>query len=245
MAPPSDQGQSLRVLVTGGSSGIGFAVAHELAVRGCRIALLARDRVGLEEAAGRLAASCQDLPTTLVADVADASATRAAIADAVASGGPFSHAVCSAGTFELRSFTETEPALLERSLRVNLAGVFHVFSALLPGMLEKGSGHLLAIGSVAAKRALPGNAAYSAAKYGLRGLLEVLAAEVKGSGVVVSMVHPGPVDTPLWDRLPANILGAFDRSTFLSPPVVGQSVADLLMDPPASFNDLDLFEPAE
>ncbi|MDH3424228.1 MAG: SDR family NAD(P)-dependent oxidoreductase, partial [Gemmatimonadota bacterium] len=71
----------------------------------------------------------------------------------------------------------------------------------LPGMLERGSGTVVSIGSVAGRKAFPGNAAYSASKYGLRGLHEVLVEELRGTGVRATLVEPAATDTELWDPL--------------------------------------------
>jgi NAD(P)-dependent dehydrogenase (short-subunit alcohol dehydrogenase family) len=229
-------------LITGGSSGIGFATARALAGRGIPVCLLGRDNVRLSAARDRLLEERSDvLVGTVRADVTDNEQMERAVAQAAGLTGGITHAVCSAGTFALAALHETLPALFEEQLRVNLTGVFNTVRHLLPRLYEAGSGHLLAVGSIAARQAFPDNAAYSASKYGLRGLMAVLAAESNPRGITVTVVHPPAVDTPLWDRLPAEKLIDFDRDSFLKSDDVGARIADVLLDPPASFNEIDLF----
>jgi NAD(P)-dependent dehydrogenase (short-subunit alcohol dehydrogenase family) len=109
--------------------------------------------------------------------------------------------VNAAGAFALAPFAATEPGIFERQLAVNLLGPFLVIRGFLPGMLARGSGHIVNIGSVAGRIALPGNAGYGASKFGLRGLHEVLAAELRDTGVRASLVEPAATDTSLWDPL--------------------------------------------
>ena len=107
--------------------------------------------------------------------------------------------VNAAGVFDLAPVVETGGEVLSRNLAVNLAGVMHVTRAFLPGMLAAGSGLVTNVGSVAGWRAFPDNAAYSASKYGLRGLHDVLLEELRGTGVRACLLEPGAVDTGIWD----------------------------------------------
>jgi NAD(P)-dependent dehydrogenase (short-subunit alcohol dehydrogenase family) len=109
--------------------------------------------------------------------------------------------VNSAGVFGIAPIAETEPAEFERMHEVNLRAPFLMIRAFLPRMLARRSGQIISIGSVAGRRAFPGNAAYSASKFGLRGLHEVLAEEVRGTGVRATLLEPAATDTPLWDPI--------------------------------------------
>jgi NAD(P)-dependent dehydrogenase (short-subunit alcohol dehydrogenase family) len=109
--------------------------------------------------------------------------------------------VNAAGAFGLAPVSETSVASFDRMLATNLRGPFLLIRALLPRMLARGSGHIVSIGSVAGRQAWPGNGAYSASKFGLRGLHAVLDTELKGTGVRATLVEPAATDTPLWDAV--------------------------------------------
>jgi NAD(P)-dependent dehydrogenase (short-subunit alcohol dehydrogenase family) len=111
--------------------------------------------------------------------------------------------VSCAGAFSLAPLAETDPADFERQLAVNLRGPFLLIRAFLPLMLRRGAGHLIHVGSVAGRVAFPENGAYSASKYGLRGLHEVLLQEIRGTGVRATLVEPAATDTALWDAIGA------------------------------------------
>jgi hypothetical protein len=93
----------------------------------------------------------------------------------------------------------------DRMIAVNLRAAFLLMRAFVPGMLARGRGHIVTIGSVAGRQAFPSNGAYSASKFGVRGLHAVLAAELRGTGVRATFVEPAATDTPLWDASTARI----------------------------------------
>lgn len=185
-------------VVTGGSSGIGRAVGARLAAAGARVLLVARSADLLEAVARDVGAEAcaADVATEAgVARVADAVAARAG-------GGP-DIVVHAAGAFGLAPVAETSVESFDRMIAVNLRAAFLLMRAFLPGMLARRSGHLLTIGSVAGRQAFPANGAYSASKFGVRGLHAVLAAELRGTGVRATFVEPAATDTPLWDAIDA------------------------------------------
>ena len=97
--------------------------------------------------------------------------------------------------------------------------------ALLPAMIARGSGSIVTVGSVAGRKGYPGNAAYSSAKFGLRGLHEVLTEELRGTGVRCSLIEPAATDTQLWDALdPDSDPNLPDRSQMLRPEDVAESI---------------------
>jgi NAD(P)-dependent dehydrogenase (short-subunit alcohol dehydrogenase family) len=106
-----------------------------------------------------------------------------------------------AGVFHIATVQDTSPETLEANLAANLKGPFLLVREFLPEMLARGDGLIINVGSVAGRRAFPGNAAYSASKYGLRGFHEVLREETRGTGVRVSLIEPGAVDTEIWDPM--------------------------------------------
>lgn len=183
-----------RILVTGASGGIGRAVAERLGAAGAALILVARGVDRLEAVAA--AVGGEAVPT----DTADAGAVEA-LRSRVEAAGPLDALVNAAGDFALSRVADTDPAMFDRMLDANLRGPFHVIRAFLPAMLEAGRGHVVTIGSVAGRVAFPENGAYSASKYGVRGLHAVLAQELRGTGVRCTLVDPAATDTGLWDPL--------------------------------------------
>lgn len=217
--------------VTGASRGIGLAVARALAADGARVALVARGA----EALAAAAAACEgpagpavDCPGD-VADPAGADAVARRLREAC--GGAPDILVNNAGLFTMRPAHETDPAAFEAALATNLAGPFRLVRAFLAEWRARGDGHLVTIGSVADRTAFPGNAAYAAAKFGLRGLHEVLRLECAGSGVRTTLVSPGPVDTAAWDPF-AGVSGLPPRAAMLRPEDVADAVRFAVGRPP-------------
>jgi len=190
-----------RVLVTGGSSGIGLAVAAGLVREGAQVALLARNELGLAAAKRKLAGEGGEA-ITVAADVTDREALAAAIEKVVAELGGLDVLVTSAASLSFGRFTETDPDDFERTIKTVLGGTVDTIRAALPH-LERSRGAIVAVGSIAARMPLPGMAAYTASKHGLVGFLDTVRVELEegGSSVTLSLVNPGAVDTPLWSNL--------------------------------------------
>ena len=137
--------------------------------------------------------------------------------------------VNAAGAFSLAPVSRTSVEDLDRSIAVNLRGSFLIVRSFLPGMIERGNGHLVNVGSVAGRKAFPENAAYSAAKFGLRGMHEVMLEELRGSGVRATLVEPGACDTPLWDAIDPDANPALpNRSDMLSADDVAEAILFVL-----------------
>jgi len=206
-------------VVTGGSRGIGLAIANAFAAAGARLTLLARDTRALQRHAARLGARA------IPCDVADPAAVDQAIAAITADAGSPDILVNNAGLFRPATVDATTPDALAAALEVNLVAPFRLVRGFLPAMLERGNGDIVSIGSVADHRAFPENAAYGASKHGLRALHDVLRAELHGTGVRVTLVSPGPVDTSLWDEIdPDSREGFTPRSRMLPPNAVAAAV---------------------
>ena len=218
------------VAVTGASRGIGLAVAERLGTEGARVAVLSRNRESVTRAAARAGAGA--LP--LVCDVRDPTAvTRAADAMISAFGNAPDAVVCAAGAFTLARIADASPNDFADAIATNLFGPFLVVRALLPRMIERGSGQLVLIGSVADRHAYPENGAYAASKFGARALWEVLRVELRGTGVRATLVSPGPTDTPLWDpHHPDEREGFVPRAAMLRAEDVADAVAYALTRPP-------------
>ena len=209
-------------VVTGASKGIGLAIARALAADGFRVAMLARS-------ADALAARAREIGERAVpisCDVTDDRALDAATARvAEAFGGPPGVLVNNAGFFSLATVDATSIEDFRAALEVNLVAPFRFVRAFLAPMCERGSGHVVSIGSISDRVAFPENAAYSSSKFGQRGLHEVLRAELKGSGVRATLISPAAVDTPLWDAVdPDSRPGFTPRHAMLRPDAVAAAV---------------------
>ena len=188
---PADTGLHV---VTGASSGIGRSLAKRIAANGAPVALLARRGDLLESLAGEIeAAGGRAIP--LVCDVTDADAVSRAVAAAEARFGPTACLIANAGGTAGKAASVFDLDQFRRSIELNLIGVANCVAAVLPGMLERRSGYIVATSSLAAYRGLPGSAAYSAAKAGVTNFLESLRIDLQGSGVEVGVVAPGFVRT--------------------------------------------------
>ena len=193
-------GPGTRVLVTGASSGIGEAIARAFAARGCTLGLVARRRGPLEELAAALPGSAH---VVLPADVADAGSIAAA-ADEF---GAVEVLVANAGLTHYMPFVELPADRAAEMNSVNWVGTLNAVWAALPGMLERGRGHVVIVSSGGGLRGFPGAAVYNGTKAAQRGFAEALRHELHGTGVSVTTVYPGEIDTALhdheWDRMPA------------------------------------------
>jgi NADP-dependent 3-hydroxy acid dehydrogenase YdfG len=216
-------------LVTGASRGIGAELARRLVADGARVALVARGR----EALDTLARELGDAAVAVPCDVGDADAvSRAAARVAELTRGTPDILVNNAGVFAIAPAHQTSADDFRRTLDVNLVAPFALARAFLPAMLERRSGHLITVGSIADRTTFPGNSAYAASKHGLRALHEVLRAELRGTGVRATLVSPGPVDTELWDPIdPDNRPGFTPRARMLSAAAVAEAIRWVLLAP--------------
>jgi NADP-dependent 3-hydroxy acid dehydrogenase YdfG len=189
-------------LVTGGGSGIGLATARLFLDAGARVAITGRDPDKLRRAADVLAGGQRLIDHA--ADVAEPDQVQALVQHVQKQWSRIDILVNNAGlNIKERSLRELTPATWQLLVRANLDGAFYCIHAVLPGMLERRDGVIVNISSVAGKRASPlSGAAYAAAKFGMSALGLCLAAEEKHSGIRVSNIYPGEVDTPILEVRP-------------------------------------------
>lgn len=134
--------------------------------------------------------------------------------------------VNNAGSFALGAVGSMPPAEVEQMLQLNLMAPYRLMHALVPAMRARGSGHVVTIGSVADRSTFPDNAGYAAGKFGARAMHEVLRQELRGSGVRVSLVSPGPTDTPIWDPIDPDSRPGFPSRAQMLP---AHAVADAVV----------------
>lgn len=182
-------------IITGAGSGLGAAMARALTVAGARCVLAGRQPEKLEHLRGELGATAHVYPC----DVREEAQIEQLVAHTTQTLGRIDILINNAGIFQMRSLTGTPTAVFDETLAVNLRGPFLVCRAAWPH-LQKSRGQIVNISSIAGVKGYSNNAAYSASKFGLNGLTEVLALEGQPHGIRVSAVCPGSVDTPIWDK---------------------------------------------
>jgi short-subunit dehydrogenase len=188
-------------VVTGAASGMGRALCLELAQEGVRLGLLDRNAEGLASLTEELrqqGAPCSQA----VADVSDRQAVRSAIQNLTAELGPVDVLIACAGITGATLVDDLAVEQTEAILRVNMLGAVYSLDAVLPDMLARQSGHIVALGSLAGCRGMPFSAAYSASKAALMTYLESLRPSLRRRGIAVTTVLPGFVRTPLMTNAP-------------------------------------------
>jgi len=235
-------------VVTGGSRGIGRAVAVRLATDGWPVVAVGRDAEALAETAG---AAPDGTVSTRICDVTDEAAVTALFDDL----GPVAVLVNNAGVAGAAPLHRTSLADWEHHLRVNATGSFLCTRAVLPGMRERDAGRIVTVASTAGLAGSPYIAAYTASKHAVVGLMRVTAAEVAGTGVTANAVCPGYVRSPMTDQSVRRIVETTGRSEeqaleallassplgrLLEPDEVAAAVAYLCRDEAAAVNGTTL-----
>jgi 3-dehydrosphinganine reductase len=190
--------EEAHVLITGGSSGIGLATAGRALVRGARVSLVARDTERLASAEDQLEAAAGDPARVCAepADVTDRESFEAALGLIIAQFGPVDVLVTSAGGAHPGHFETLAHEVFVEQMTLNYFGTLVPIRAVVPGMIERGRGHLMLVSSAAGIIGVFGYSAYAPAKFAVRGLAETLRAELKPHGIVVGCAYPADVDTP-------------------------------------------------
>ena len=202
-------------VVTGSSRGIGAACAAVLAGAGFRVVTVARSEGDYR------------------CDLTDPTAWDAVAHRILAERGVPEVVVSNAGAYIVKPLAETSVEEFRSQVALNLTASFAVARAFLPAMGAAGRGSYISIGSVADHTGFAENSAYAASKYGLRGLHETLVDEYRGSGVRLTLISPGPVDTTLWDPIdPDTREGFTPRADMLRPADVAEAVLFAATRPP-------------
>ncbi len=183
-------------MITGGSSGIGLAVAHSLADQGAQVWLIARREAQLQSALETFSCEIVDCCRTISADVSDWEQVSAAVAYIEQEVGLPDLVVNSAGVVHPGYFQELDLDVFHWMMDINYFGTVHVCKAVVPGMIARGSGHIVNISSLAGLVGVFGYTAYGGSKFAVSGFTDTLRAELKPLGIGVSIVYPVDTDTP-------------------------------------------------
>ena len=192
-------GRDTRVLVTGASRGIGRATAERFAARGCAVGLVARSKEELERLAEELEPRAAAVHV-LTADIGDAEQIAGAISSFVERAGGLDVLVANAGIGYYGPFRDSPLEEAEQMTRVNWLGTIFTVAAALPHLIDRASGRVVIVSSAAGHRAFPQAAVYGATKFAQRGFLEALHHELSGTGVGVTGVYPGSIETNFHDH---------------------------------------------
>jgi len=206
--------QNKTVIVTGGAGGIGSATCRRFATEGAKVAVFDMNLEAAQKVADAIKAAGGQA-AAFKCDITNRAEVDAAVAATEAQLGPIDVLVNNAGWDIFKPFVKTVPAEWAKLIDINLTGALHMLHAVLPGMSERKSGHIVNVASDAARGGSSGEAVYSACKGGLVALSKTLAREHARHGINVNVVCPGPTDTALLAgvaegaRDPAKLLEAF------------------------------------
>jgi len=183
------------VLVTGGSRGIGAALAREYAGRGAIVSIAARDGTALDRLAGELGGHA------FVADLLDPVQAEALIERVESAVGPVDVLVNNAGIDSVGAFHATDLSVIRDIARLNFEVPMVLTRQALPGMLERRRGHVVFMSSLAGTTGFAGMAVYAGTKAGVNNFVASIRMELKDTPITTTVVAPGPVDTEMWDRV--------------------------------------------
>ncbi|MEM6910596.1 MAG: SDR family oxidoreductase [Verrucomicrobiota bacterium] len=215
---------SQKILITGASSGIGKDAALQLSRRpGLQLALTGRNQARLEETA----AACEGTPAVFVGDLTKPGLAEEITAQAEEAMGGLDGLIHCAGEGLIRPLKDTTDAEFSRLLNTNLRVAFLCVQAAAHRMASHKKGRILALPGVLGKFPMKATAAYSASKFGLSGLLKVVATEYQRQGVQVIQVYSGGVDSPFWDELDMKV----QRDKMIPSAVIAEHIASAMTAP--------------
>ena len=214
-------------IVTGGTKGIGRAIAEALVSQGASVCISARSRNEIDETVGALRSLGVGAATGIVADVCNYSQVKAMFELANSQLGGLDILVNSAGIGLFQTVEEMSPEDFRSVLETNLFGVYYCCHEAIPLMKKRGGGYIINLSSLAGTNAHPKMAAYNASKFGLNGFSEALMQEVRHDGIKVSYLMPGSVNTEFGGDEPGE-----EKSWQLQPSDIADVVIDLLQQDP-------------
>jgi NADP-dependent 3-hydroxy acid dehydrogenase YdfG len=206
-------------VITGASSGIGEALARELAAQGCRVALVARRIEALEALAAELREQGGEA-LAIMGDVTDSDQMERMARTVLDTWGRVDIVIANAGIYVQTPVTHMTLAQLEASMDCNFYGAVRIVFPLLPAMIAQRSGQLVLMSSQDALIPVPGDGPYVVSKMALDGLGQVMRQELRSLGISVMVVYPGRIDTPMIDHL---------KMPFISPKVAPEPLARLIV----------------
>jgi 2-hydroxycyclohexanecarboxyl-CoA dehydrogenase len=194
-------------IVTGGASGIGRAICLSLAGAGANVAIADINFDGAEATAGLINEAGRGAALAIRADITNLASVEAMVATVRQQWERIDVLVNNAGWDRIEPFVDSEPETWDQVININLKGPINCFAAVLPVMIEQGSGSIVSISSDAGRVGSSGEAVYSACKAGIIGFSKTIAREVARYRINVNVVCPGPTRTPLLDAITAGQQG--------------------------------------
>jgi short-subunit dehydrogenase len=209
------------IVITGASSGIGAWMAQELSRLGAIVILIARSEQKLQQTAALM----QGKHEWMVTDITSTEQVFEAARQIILTYGKIDILINNAGFGVFENFSEANLETMEQMMDVNYMGTVRFTKAVMPYMLEAKSGHIVNIASLAGKIGTAKSSGYCASKHAVLGFTNSLRQELKGSGIVITAVNPGPIDTPFFDLAdPTGNYSSKMKAYMLSPEQVGQAV---------------------
>lgn len=221
--------KSRRVLITGGSSGLGLALAESLLLRGDTVLLLARDAAKLDAASQMLRAKIPDARVATLATDISAPSVTSDLTDAIGAMGGLDLLINSAGILREGYAEDLTEQDYRQTMETNFFGTVRVIRALLPELRRSGHGHIVNVASVAALTGVFGYTAYCSSKFALLGFSEALRAELNPQGIRVQVVCPPEFDSPMVDALDQTRTPENQAHTLTIPKMSVEAVAQALV----------------
>jgi short-subunit dehydrogenase len=218
-----------RVLITGASSGIGYATALAFAKAGAEVILVSRSQERLEQAVQTITAMTGATLKGYSIDLGAVDQVAGAIATLIQDCGPINVLVNNAGMGYTGTLADMPLSDWQQVMDLNLTSVFQCIQAVLPGMVANHQGTIINVASIAARQAFPEWGAYGVSKAALLALSKAVAVETRLQGIRVVTILPGAVNTPLWDS--KNVQADFDRSGMLTPECVADTIVQAALLP--------------